>query len=193
MAPNSTVAGMARHPLAAQENPALSVAAACAKDSAFRILAAIDNSTGWVQYETNAVDPTVNGGSTGNWGGHAGTLYLRPSEFKDMLTAGRTFTILGCSFGNLPGRGMGGPPAGGAGSSRATPTAHASGGTRVYMVQQTYYNYNVDFTIKSWNDNSITIAAPPGTSPENVAPYAVVVQRIDGSFIAYNFLVSNKR
>jgi len=186
MTPNSTAAGMARPPSVAQENPALYVAAACAKDPAFRIVAVTGDSTGWVQYETNDTDPSVNGGSTGNPGGNAGTLDLQSAELKDMLTGGHEFTILGCSFGSIPVRGISRAVGKPAGVATGIPAGYLSGGQRVYIVGRNG-NESVEFTIKNWSDDSVTLSAPSGTGPDNVSAFAFVVQRADGSFIAYYF------
>jgi len=184
MAPNSAASGMARPPIAAQENPAIYTAAACTKDPAFRIVALIDKSTGSVQYETSSVDPTVNGGTTGNPGGSAGTLDFRLSELNGLVTPGREFTILGCSFGNLPGRGMSRRSAMHAGTSTGLPAGYASGGNQVYVQDRTG-NQISNFIIKSWNDKSISVLVPPGVNPETFSPFNLVVQRTDGSLIVY--------
>lgn len=187
MAPNSPVAGMASPPISAQENPALVVQSACVKDPAFRIVAVIDNSTGWVQYETRTPYPTPVGGSTGKQTGTGGILDLRSSEYNDMLTPGREFTIIGCSFGNLSGKGLGGRPALRPGQSTGIPAGYLNGG-RLFVADGD--DHETDFIIKSWDDASITIVTRPGIDPYTA--YALAVQRADGSFIAYFFSVAYK-
>jgi hypothetical protein len=187
LAPNAALPSTARGPIGAKESPSLYVANACTKDPAFRIVAVIDNSTGAVHYE-DGPDPVP----PANGVGSAGNLDLRPSEFDDMVTAGRQYTLLGCSFGNVPGRGVSGPVAERGGPSMAMNNKYAPTSWRVYIYGKNAV-VDVEFFVKSWSNNSISIAAPSGTNPNNVGAYAFVVQRADGTYIVYYFRVSNDR
>lgn len=182
-APNSAVGETALSPIAAQENPALWARSACAKDPTSRLLAVVNGTTGQVAYKKDS-NLTLRSAAEPTW--------------ADVFASGRQFTLLGCSFGNMP-VGPGGLPL----QAPAPGTAPSITSGKLNPAQSQIPRQGnwvaagsgncaamVYFLIQSWNDNSIVISVPsnPNLSCAGGYQWQLVIHLSNGNgFGAYLF------